>query len=345
MSESTTNSTSREERLLELYEAYSREEIHRIFAPETVFTPQSGTWGLQGIVSIPDRSGDYVFFVTLGQQQGEHVFDEGITKDGVLSWQSQPQHRLDSPKIKEWIDHNELENSIYLFFRTQLRSNYAYLGKLKYLSHDVERERPVYFQWQILDWDPPEKIAESLTLTPSSIDTTGEESAAVADGLVETPPPPGRHGQTTSAFKTRKPPDYSAIEAGNRELGIRGERLVVEHEKYLLQQSGRPDLAEKVRHTSMVEGDGAGYDLLSFTDEGEPKYVEVKTTRGPSQSSFYMSANEVRFSKQHQDNYYLYRVYAYDDDRNSGKFYIATGDVSEVFNLTPTHYRVASSGD
>lgn len=345
MTEPPTNTTSRDERRLDLYEAYSREEVHGIFAPETLFTPQSGTWGLQGIVSIPDRPGDYVFFVTLGQQQGEHVFDEGITKDGVLSWQSQPQHRLDSPKIEEWINHNELKNSIYRFFRTRLRSDYTYLGKLKYLSHDAEREKPVYFQWQILDWNPPESIAESLTLTPSSIDTIGEEPAAVAGGLVETPSPPGRHGQTTSTFKTRKPPDYSAIEAGNRELGLRGEQLVVEHEKRLLQESGRPDLAEKVRHISVVEGDGAGYDLLSFTDEDAPKYVEVKTTRGPAQNSFYMSANEVRFSHQHQDNYYLHRVYAYDDTRNSGKFYTETGDVTEIFNLTPTHYRVASARD
>lgn len=113
---------------LKLYEAYSRNEVHGIFAPETPFTSQRGTWGLQGIVAIPNRPGDYVFFVTLGQRQGEHVFDEGITEDGVLSWQSQPRQDLESPQIREFIEHDELTNSIYLFFRTKSGIKYTYLG-------------------------------------------------------------------------------------------------------------------------------------------------------------------------------------------------------------------------
>ena len=34
--------------MLTQYEDYSREAVHGIFAPETTFTPQAGTWGLQG---------------------------------------------------------------------------------------------------------------------------------------------------------------------------------------------------------------------------------------------------------------------------------------------------------
>jgi hypothetical protein len=44
---------------LVLYDHYSREDVHAIFSPDTVFTPQAGTWGLQGVVPIPDRPGDY----------------------------------------------------------------------------------------------------------------------------------------------------------------------------------------------------------------------------------------------------------------------------------------------
>jgi Domain of unknown function (DUF3427) len=138
-------------RALELFEDYSREDVHDIFSPETPFVPQGGTWGLHGIVAIPDRPGDFVFFVTLGQQQGGHVFDEGVTQDGVLSWQSQPRQGLDDPRVRTFIQHDELKNSIYLFLRASRRAKYTYLGKLKYLSHDAERENPVYFQWQILD--------------------------------------------------------------------------------------------------------------------------------------------------------------------------------------------------
>ena len=41
---------------LELFSEYSREDVHAIFSPETAFTPQAGTWGLQGIVDIPDSN-------------------------------------------------------------------------------------------------------------------------------------------------------------------------------------------------------------------------------------------------------------------------------------------------
>lgn len=34
-------------RTLILYDDYSREEVHDIFASGTTFTPQAGTWGLQ----------------------------------------------------------------------------------------------------------------------------------------------------------------------------------------------------------------------------------------------------------------------------------------------------------
>ena len=69
---------------LRLWDFYSRKDVHSIFSPDTNFTPQSGTWGLQGIIKIPGREGDFVFFVTFGKSQGEHVFDESITGNPPL---------------------------------------------------------------------------------------------------------------------------------------------------------------------------------------------------------------------------------------------------------------------
>ena len=332
---------------LERYQDYSREDVHAIFAPSTPFTPQTGSWGLHGIVSIPDRPGDFVFFVTLGQQQGDHVFDEGVTEDGVLSWQSQPRQELASPQIQQFIEHDELKNSIYLFLRARKRGKYTYLGKLKYLSHDAERENPVYFQWQISDWAPSEAAIERIGLSLQPPLEKGSVTVSPAkDRLQKTLPPPSNTNgvvKTTPTFRSRKTPDYSAIDAKNRELGLRGEKLVVEQEKRMLIEDGRPDLAEMVRHVSIIEGDGAGYDVESFTPEGDVKYIEVKTTRGPAQTPFYMSANEVEFSRSHPDNYYLYRVYAYDEEHNFGSFYVDAGKVENVFDLTPTQYRVVRS--
>ena len=52
-------------RSLVLYEEYSRQEVQEIFDPDYAFTPQRGRWGLRGIISIPERDGDYVFLLLL----------------------------------------------------------------------------------------------------------------------------------------------------------------------------------------------------------------------------------------------------------------------------------------
>ena len=75
---------------------------------------------------------------------------------------------------------------------------------------------------------------------------------------------------------------------------------------------------------------------------GKVKYVEVKTTRGSKNSAFYMTMNEVEFSRAYKDDYYIYRVYEYDSTTNSGKLFKITHDILEMdFNLTPLQFRVS----
>ncbi|MFN7265007.1 MAG: DUF3883 domain-containing protein, partial [Phenylobacterium sp.] len=80
------------------------------------------------------------------------------------------------------------------------------------------------------------------------------------------------------AFALRFEP--AEADARNRELGRAGEAMVLDFERHLLRRSGRRDLADQVRWTSEEDGDGAGYDISSFTPEGRPRLVEVKTTNG-----------------------------------------------------------------
>jgi hypothetical protein len=198
----------------------------------------------------------------------------------------------------------------------------------------------------VLKWGPPEEVLErmGLEMQPAT-DGADEVAPAIRNRLEETPPPPSRlrKGKSTRVFKARKISDPSAAEARNRDLGRKGELLVVEKEEEFLTENGRADLAASVRHVSDIEGDGAGYDIESFTLEGETKYIEVKTTSGPATTAFYISANEVEFSRRHQDNFYLYRVYNYQDSLNSGKFYVEPGNVEEKFELTPTQYQAVRS--
>ena len=143
---------------LERWQPYTRGEVHDIFSPDTIFTPQGGTWGMHGIVPIPERPKSYVFFVTYGQKQADHVFDESITDDGVLTWQSQPRQRLTDPTIRNLIEHDDRIDTIHLFLRSRRTGPYIYCGALGYLHHDTDREQPVHFQWQLMDWPPPEAV-------------------------------------------------------------------------------------------------------------------------------------------------------------------------------------------
>lgn len=313
---------------------YSREDVHGIFSPETNFTPQAGTWGLHGIIKIPQREGDFVFFVTYGQSQGEHQFDEGITPDGVLSWQSQPRQNFESEVIQTLINHDETINNIYLFLREEMKGDYQYLGKLKYLNHDKEREQPVYFQWQLLD---SKSLDDSNELSSKNQDKE-EELGEIK--LTDAKPDSKKAGVSKENFRATKSPDYALKESKNRKLGLLGEELVLKYEVANLRSEGRDDLAEKVVHISKVEGDGAGYDIRSFDKSGSIKYIEVKATRGGINTDFYMSPRELLFSKKNKSEYFLYRVFNL-SKKNNGEFYILNGDVEEEFNKTPTGFRLS----
>jgi hypothetical protein len=106
-----------------------------------------------------------------------------------------------------------------------------------------------------------------------------------------------------------------------------------------LRDAGRADLADKVSHTSVIEGDGAGYDIRSFFADGRPKYIEVKTTTGPKIAEFLISPNEVAFSAHHPESFELCRVFSYDSIRNAAFSYSIFGDVAKKLELTETQYR------
>ena len=91
------------------YEKYSRKDIHDVFSPDTNFTPQTGSWGLHGIIRVPGTQHDYIFLVTYGKKQSGHEFDENIDENGILTWQSQPSQTLNESRIIDFINHDYLK--------------------------------------------------------------------------------------------------------------------------------------------------------------------------------------------------------------------------------------------
>lgn len=330
---------------LELYQKYNREEIHSIFSPDTVFTPQAGTWGLHGIVRIRN-SKDFVFLVTAGTVTGEHEFDEGFTEDGVFRWQSQPKNTLKSPMIVDLINHDEISNNIFLFYRGNKNDDYSYLGLLKYLNHDEESGgdmEPVNFNWQLINWPIKNDILLDLNIKLEPGLNYHKESQQQKFIITEIPEKrikEKRAGVRKDKFKQLKVYNNPESDRNNKDLGEKGELYIVDYEKEKLVKLNKHELAEKVNHVSL-NNDYAGYDILSYDENGSEIFIEVKTTKGPKNSDFYISPGELKFSKENSDKYFLYRVYDFDKENMTGKIFISKGNVEENFNILPTQFKVS----
>lgn len=62
---------------------------------------------------------------------------------------------------------------------------------------------------------------------------------------------------------------------------------------------------------SKEEGDGAGYDIKSFTPEGRERLIEVKTTNGWERTPFHISRNELEVAEARRDDWVLFRLYEF----------------------------------
>jgi hypothetical protein len=97
----------------------------------------------------------------------------------------------------------------------------------------------------------------------------------------------------------------------NRALGRAGESFVLELERRQLAKLQRSDLSEKIRWIAAEDGDGAGYDILSFDPSGRERLIEVKTTNGGAMTPFFLSRNEYETAAAHADSWRLYRVHLF----------------------------------
>ncbi|MCO6019350.1 hypothetical protein CKN86_09530 [Carnobacterium divergens] len=160
--------------------------------------------------------------------------------------------------------------------------------------------------------------------------------------FIEVEPPRKKQTQKTidrtNKEKKGKHRDYKKEAEQNIELGYAGEEAAIKLEKDYLNHSQRPDLAEKVRHVSKHDGDGLGYDILSFDLEGKEKYIEVKTTNSGLNTHFFISENEIHESEIRGSSYYLYRFFNFGKSGKEKEFYILNGSLREQLKLKSNSY-------
>lgn len=194
----------------------------------------------------------------------------------------------------------------------------TYLDRLQYHGHDRERSRPVHLHWKLLDWPKPDAVCARIRLRLED----EFEQADRGERPVNVPLNPFRDRLTTNQkalWKKRhlNPLLMCWVRESRRccsvlLVGVAQQKRKHEQSDWQVNcwcwnasfnafsTRAGPGLAEKVLHTAKIGGDGAGFDIRSFFPDGRLKFIEVKTTTGPKDTDFLISANEVAFSAARQ---------------------------------------------
>jgi hypothetical protein len=206
-------------------------------------------------------------------------------------------------------------------------SGYKPLGNYQALLREVVEER-------IMVDSRLDHAAEAACSTPAASPLLSNYSSLLVD------PPKFNHVASEPEAAGGYSPvpqkrDYLAREARNASLGLAGEEFVLNYEHYRLRSLGKDGLADRVEHVSQTKGDGLGYDILSFDTTGRERFIEVKTTAFGKETPFYVSRGELRFAKEYENAFHLYRLF---DFRREPKLFDLSGSLERHCSLNPVTY-------
>lgn len=197
-----------------------------------------------------------------------------------------------------------------------------------------------------------EVLREHLTdsalqaITLSAVDQLARVTADVVDYTRILVPAPVRDIDRRT-WKERRQPlrqprfgvNYLEREAKNISLGQAGEEFIVRFEHHRLWNAGQKQLAERIEHVSANVGDGLGYDIHSFEEDGRDRLIEVKTTRFGVMTPFFVSRNEVEVSQEAASRYHLFRVFNF--RTQAPKLYTLPGSLRQSCLLDPVQYEAS----
>jgi len=145
--------------------------------------------------------------------------------------------------------------------------------------------------------------------------------------LVEREPRPGN---VTSPKLRGKIVDWESKAQRDKSLGDLGESLVMNFEKKKLHELGIDGPPMK------ADGDGLGFDILSYDEYGRKIYIEVKTTSGRLETPFVVTRAELQFSEENSESYVLYRLYDFNRKKNTMQFEKWPGSLQELCGVAQT---------
>ena len=186
-----------------------------------------------------------------------------------------------------------------------------------------------------------EAISRYLARDPAALDIPAPPPLVPApESVFVSPPARSESNEQLPASLRRLIAKFDPVERDfrNRALGRAGEEFVVELERRKLAQISREDLSRKIRWIADEEGDGAGYDVLSFAPTGQERLLEVKTTNGSARTPFFLSRNEMEVAKKRGEDWRIYRVHLF---ATSPKIFALAPPLDAVLHLLPELWRAS----
>lgn len=294
-----------------------------------------------------------VLFVTLNKENKNvaHNYDDRFKMGGTyFQWESRKDFTPNSPSIAAIFQ----GYNVLLFARIDEKIKgksqpFVYAGPIRAIEANYPRDdnqtpvevtfnvecykpNPIPSLKALYDWGPKSKV-KNLSKDLKSIPMYQLTENTSPEPLEQTKKPSSKRGE-----KKRKVTDWGKQGASNRSKGLAGEKLVILHEQRKLLNLGREDLANKVEHVAL-DSDSAGYDILSFDEDGNKIYIEVKTTDKGINHHFFISQNEVKASQKYGKQYYIYRLYNFNDKSGTAEFYSKNGKVDDMFQLVEDTYK------
>lgn len=183
-------------------------------------------------------------------------------------------------------------------------------------------------------------IDRFLTWNPAILEfaPTSPSIPAIPSEIFVEPPLPVLIDETLPKKLSRLVRKYDPVERDhrNRALGSAGEAFVVDVERKQLAEGNRADLARKVRWIAADDGDGAGYDVLSFSLGGDERLIEVKTTNGSARTPFFLSRNECELAMERPLVWRIYRVHLF---AKQPRIFTISPPLEESMHLKPESWR------
>lgn len=123
--------------------------------------------------------------------------------------------------------------------------------------------------------------------------------------------------------------DHIEEAKNHKEIGDAGEEFVFQYERHKVKKY-KLGKDKQVRRVAKLDGDGLGYDILSYDKYGNEIYIEVKTTSGAENNSIFITANELKMSEECPKQYYLYRVFNFDKINMVGDISVKKGSLKDL---------------